>query len=113
MVSKSNSWLRSGADAKMISDEAINRHDIVVAERAQRCGPGAVVYHCDALTVGAVHGSASAKIVNGSPVRSSVHGDPACVTEVVSIITGGFGRDRTAWGVGHPSGDSSCPGDGA
>jgi hypothetical protein len=53
-------------------------------------GPGAVVYHCDALTGGAVHGSASARIVNGSPDPSSVHGDPACVTDVVSIITGGF-----------------------
>jgi hypothetical protein len=53
-------------------------------------GPGAVVYHCDALTGGAVHGSASVKIVNGNPGPSSVHGDRACVTEVVSIITGGF-----------------------
>ena len=53
-------------------------------------GPGAVVYHCEALTGGAVHGSASAKIVNGTPDPSSVHGDRACVTEVVSIITGGF-----------------------
>jgi hypothetical protein len=53
-------------------------------------GPGAVVYHCDVLTGGAVHGSASAKIVNGSPDPSSVHGDPACVTTVQSILSGGF-----------------------
>jgi hypothetical protein len=53
-------------------------------------GPGVRVYHCDALTGGVVPGSASVKIVNGNPDPSSVHGDPACVTEVVSIITGGF-----------------------
>jgi hypothetical protein len=52
--------------------------------------PGALVYHCDALTGGAVHGSASAKIVNGSADPSSVHGNPACVAYVESEITGGF-----------------------
>ena len=51
---------------------------------------GARVYHCDALTGGSVPGSASVKFVNGSPDPTSVHGNPACVTEVVSIITGGF-----------------------
>jgi hypothetical protein len=52
--------------------------------------PGALVYQCDALTGGAVHGSASVKIVSGSPDHSSVHGSPSCVTEVESIINGGF-----------------------
>ena len=47
------------------------------------------MYHCDALTGGLLPGSASVKIVNESPDLSSVHGNPACVTEVVSIITGG------------------------
>ena len=53
-------------------------------------GAGVRVYRCDALTGGLVPGSASVKIVNGNPDPSSVHGNPACVTEVVSIITGGF-----------------------
>jgi hypothetical protein len=61
-------------------------------------GPGALVYHCDAVTGGAVHGSASVKLVNGSPDPSTDHGDPACVIEVVSIITGGFSRDRATLG---------------
>lgn len=52
-------------------------------------GPGLRVYHCDAVTGGVVPGSASVKIVNGSPDPSSVHGDPACLTEVMSIITAG------------------------
>jgi hypothetical protein len=53
-------------------------------------GPGVLVYHCDALPGGAVHGSASVKLVNGSPDPSSIHGSPACLTEVQSIINGGF-----------------------
>jgi hypothetical protein len=53
-------------------------------------GPGAVVYHCDALTGGAAHESASATLVDGSPDPSSAHGDLTGVTDVESIINGGF-----------------------
>jgi hypothetical protein len=53
-------------------------------------GPGAVVYHCDAVPGGAVHGSASYKVVDGIPDPSSVHGSPSCAAYVDSMIGGGF-----------------------
>ena len=53
-------------------------------------GPATIVYHCDRLTGGSVHGSVSVQIVNGIPDPTSIHGTAACVPVVQGVINGGF-----------------------